>query len=534
MNAPQAIGEFPQYERLLWRVLAALARGGYFVPPQDARDLLHDFYVEAWAGVKERFDPALSSFATYLSAAFYRFARRRIANLDSWRHRLVDIEEVSALPSMAPSPYEYVEHTELLNEVKRALERLPSLERQVLYGYLADDPLTERELAQLIGLSRYAVRELLTNAVGRVATELRKTASDSVDSLVAFYVWRDDRTPRQVASLLGLSLSDVQAARARVATQLLSSIRSFDTDRPTKRATMPYSVEELKAGLLASDFEAATKFIAEHVAEFRAAVESDEELVFSERETAFLEAHPERLGQLYELLGAANDDDLEEYSELAQALARSRSNAERDVGEAFRALAENLPERFRAWNEIFGPVNRQVSEEFRSHLMDEPSVKYGGAQAAEVTQYGLTPSSFHEATVSVQLLLDRVERMSRKGVPEEFAPARALSVTDALLAQYSDNRRALIAPDYFVAQIQGVRDIPAQVVRPLMRWLFNAAMLFPYLFEGYRVDEREEGRGLTFVHEPQAYKLGLEPELFRQWTRRRLEPAASHAAALRW
>ena len=75
--------DFRRYEALLWRVLSALARKGYFVPPGDARDLLHDFYLEAWPGLHERFDPRLSSFGTYIAAAFYRFARRRIVRLDT-------------------------------------------------------------------------------------------------------------------------------------------------------------------------------------------------------------------------------------------------------------------------------------------------------------------------------------------------------------------------------------------------------------------------------------------------------------------
>jgi DNA-directed RNA polymerase specialized sigma24 family protein len=45
---------FLAHEKHLWQVLAALSRAGYFVPPQDARDLVHDFYLEEWAGVVQR------------------------------------------------------------------------------------------------------------------------------------------------------------------------------------------------------------------------------------------------------------------------------------------------------------------------------------------------------------------------------------------------------------------------------------------------------------------------------------------------
>ena len=70
--------QFIAHERLLWRRTAGvLLRKGYFVTPDLARDLIHDFYVEGWPGVVERFDEELSQFSTYLSIAFYRFARRR-------------------------------------------------------------------------------------------------------------------------------------------------------------------------------------------------------------------------------------------------------------------------------------------------------------------------------------------------------------------------------------------------------------------------------------------------------------------------
>src|SRR5688572_4101425 len=69
---------FLDYQRLLWRMLGVLARRGYVVPPGDARDLIHDFYLDAWPGLTQRFDPTLGTFATYVAAAFYRFARRRI------------------------------------------------------------------------------------------------------------------------------------------------------------------------------------------------------------------------------------------------------------------------------------------------------------------------------------------------------------------------------------------------------------------------------------------------------------------------
>src|SRR5438270_1228739 len=81
---------FQEYERLLWRVLAQLARDGFIAPPDEGRDLIHDFYLEAWPGIRERFDPKRGAFQAYVFSAFYRFGRRRIIDLQNWRGRLVD------------------------------------------------------------------------------------------------------------------------------------------------------------------------------------------------------------------------------------------------------------------------------------------------------------------------------------------------------------------------------------------------------------------------------------------------------------
>ena len=41
--------DFQTLQRPLWLVIGRLARRGYAVQPADARDLIHDFYLEEWS-----------------------------------------------------------------------------------------------------------------------------------------------------------------------------------------------------------------------------------------------------------------------------------------------------------------------------------------------------------------------------------------------------------------------------------------------------------------------------------------------------
>ena len=49
---------YEKYKPLLFSALAHLARQGYVAPASDGLDLVHDFFLEAWAGL-ERSDTTL-------------------------------------------------------------------------------------------------------------------------------------------------------------------------------------------------------------------------------------------------------------------------------------------------------------------------------------------------------------------------------------------------------------------------------------------------------------------------------------------
>jgi RNA polymerase sigma factor (sigma-70 family) len=217
------------HEKHLWQVLAALSRAGYFVPPQDARDLIHDFYLEEWAGVVQRYDSTLSQFTTYLSAAFFRFARRRILTLQRWRQRTVDLEETIELASTVDMPDEVIEREEEIGRIRAALRTLPSEEREIIYDFLTSGEPNERALARQHSMTRYRLRETLANGLGRLLIELSgESEAATMDARVAKGLWVDGHSPHRVAALLGISTPEVNAARLRFVAELMDSLRQFN------------------------------------------------------------------------------------------------------------------------------------------------------------------------------------------------------------------------------------------------------------------------------------------------------------------
>lgn len=235
--------EFLAHEKHLWRVLAALSRAGYFVPPQDARDLVHDFYLEEWAGVVQRYDSTLSQFATYVSAAFYRFARRRILKLQRWRQRTVELEETVELGSPADLPEQMVERREQLGLIRTALGNLPALERAIIYDFLTSGEPNERALAQQHSMTRYRLRETLASGLGRLLVELSgDSAPSTIDARVAKGLWLDGQSPRRVAAMLGITTPEVNVARLRFVAELMESLRQFNNQsKPCKESHEPRS-----------------------------------------------------------------------------------------------------------------------------------------------------------------------------------------------------------------------------------------------------------------------------------------------------
>ena len=119
-----AAGEdYEKYRPLLFSALARLAQQGYLAPPSEGLDLIHDFFIEAWSGLKQRFEPSKGNFSTYMFAAFARFARPRIVRSMRWRQNLYAPGELTELAENRPQGLSVAELDVDLQIVRRALER---------------------------------------------------------------------------------------------------------------------------------------------------------------------------------------------------------------------------------------------------------------------------------------------------------------------------------------------------------------------------------------------------------------------------
>ena len=78
----------------LLRVLASLSRQGYVVPVSDGLDYVHDFLLTQWPAILRTFDPRLGTLERYMSSAFERFVRTRIARQWRVQERLRDAQVI--------------------------------------------------------------------------------------------------------------------------------------------------------------------------------------------------------------------------------------------------------------------------------------------------------------------------------------------------------------------------------------------------------------------------------------------------------
>lgn len=510
MSKRQADQEFAAFEPLLWRVLVSLARHGFVAPPMDARDIIHDFYLDGWSGVQEHFDSRIGSFNTYLASAFYKFARRRIVALHSWRHRQVDVDLLADQPSEDKNPPQIVEHNQQLAAIRAAIAKLPREERAVLQDYLSDSEPSERVIAARHLLTRYALRERLLSAVGRVAVELGRVDPQMPESLVAFYLWHDGRSPKNVGSLLGISISHVHSLKGRFAADFIASIRSINPSRPQGENIMQTPLQLLKAALLRVGDRSAISALREHAQPLRESLDTEDDLSLSEEEMKTLDEHPDWVAEVYSIF-AAEPREADADNAVQAAIADIRAHQEREIGEAFVLLLQLLPGEFKIWRNCFEDLS-QVSDDERAYLLADPSF-VDVPDKANLAGYGLTPLMFHEAVSGLELLFDRL-------VLQGLDPQTPRSV-DArwpqIMLTHRDSRIE-VPSNLVLAQFGTTSGLRAEAKEPMAKWVLQALDYCPQLVRGY---EAERKNGLVHVSQV-ADILHRDPpamDIAQRWSR---------------
>lgn len=466
---------FVEYEPLLWRVLGALTRDGYLVQPQDARDIIHDFYLE-WPALAGRFDAGKGEFATYVASAFYRFGRRRQLQLHRLRSRAVDLEACLDLAAADPSPPEVAEWRQSLAQLHGAVAKLPHAEQSLLADFLSDYAPAEREMAQKHRLTRYRLREQLAATVSRVALHIMYEAPQSDDARIAYKVWVSDQAPRSVAAELGISTEQVNAAKSRFARALLDAVRSADGRQQQGRKIMP-DLDMLRNALTAFNDDAALAQVRAHAPQLRAALER-QDLVLGDEDGAAVARHPAWLAEVYAALGAGAPEGA--LDETQQQLALLLSDEQAAMADAWAALLEKL-DALRmsaapgAWEAALQGAPRPAPA-LLQHLREQPSCRAGEPAAERLLHYGLTPGMLFEALHRMELLFNRA---LRRGASESATRGDGIVLRDG-------QQSVAIAASLLEVQLAGTLDLASGMAAPLARSMACMLEVSPLLVNGYR------------------------------------------------
>jgi RNA polymerase sigma factor (sigma-70 family) len=222
--------DYEKYRPLLFSALARLAQQGYVAPPSEGLDLIHDFFIESWSGLKRRFEPSKGNFSTYTFAAFVRFARPRIVRSMRWQQNLYAPDDLTHLAETHAQGLPAAELDLDLRIVRRALERMTQEDRNILKITLTAG-LTQREAARRLNISRYHLRQNAADALARLASSINEPhAPQQPQWQVAKALWLEERDLAAVARRLNLQPSQIRTLRRR----LLSTVASAVSDKRTE------------------------------------------------------------------------------------------------------------------------------------------------------------------------------------------------------------------------------------------------------------------------------------------------------------
>ena len=333
----------------------------------------------------------------------------------------------------------------------------------------------------------------MANAVGRFALEVgRAPAANTIEATVAEYLWQRGRSPRNVANLLGISVPDVQKAKAKFASELLDAIRSFDSPRTQRRNVMNEYVDLLHRALAAPGDQNLLRQVRENSTAILKALETTEE-VFKPRELENLAEQRDWMGTVYSSL-AGEDAGGEEESAVLAAMQKMRENEAQEIGEAFAELMNGLDPEFRAWKRWFKELSDAESH-LIEHLKNDGSFEAGMPHSVEMLKFGLTPLTVHGATRGLQLLFDRGRRSVRGQADAQIAKQwlqQREPGADVFRLELGDGHPIAHVPfETAVAQVAGTRNLLRQAARPMTKWTFDVLAERPYLINGYYYDHEQ-------------------------------------------
>lgn len=501
---------YQEFRPLLLGALGRLARQGFVVSPPDSMDLIHDFFAEAWNKLVANYNPGRGVFKAYVYGAFVHFVRPRIVRLQRLQNFLVEPAEMEAIADEHIEAERDFAHKHDAIVVQKALAQLPPLERDVLSSYVYAMQPSERMLAQQFDVSRYRLREILVESMGRVMVSLhRPDGMADRDWNVALALWRDERTMDETAAYLRLTKHQVREANSRNSRLLAEALKYYQPAKGqhVRRRTMRTQSQinppqELLARLLRSQGdEYLLQQARERAGEILAAIEDSESFSLSEDEIR--EIDPLWLAEVYGVISEAAGQSSIAPEEISQDLFYAQASEEASIGDAFKeTLLPGLPDHLREIGRWLSSAPRVSEEEIRE-LSEEPSVRAGLPDSAQLIPFGCTPLTVFYSTEAVSMLLYRLMRL---GI---LAPDCGV-ILEMNRVGTEGRQNDVLNLELIVDEIGKVAECNENVSHGLFAWSAQVAQYKPFLFGGFQAEPVSEGVRL--------WRTGEQVEnIFQRW-----------------
>jgi RNA polymerase sigma factor (sigma-70 family) len=505
---PNTETAYRELRPVFFKALGKLARQGFVVSPADTMDLIHDFFAEGWPEVEEHYAPDRGDYKRYAYRVFVNFVRPRIVSIQRLQNYHIREEEVErSLEELSDKEQARATRQDEAS-VRWAMADLPEMERTLLSEYI-NAGVSERQLAQAYSLSKYKVRGLLVDALGRVVVTIdRPQRMPEKDWKVALALWKDGRSVEEAARYLGMTKHQLRAANARNLKLLEDSLGNYQHPKGQEIGRQKMSTRS-EPQVLSPEalFETAVKTpgdgellrqLAERACEVIEALDRPGAVGIPPAELEELDQH--WLAEVYAALGAGHGEEFEAEDEIFYA----HREAEYEIGLAYKqALVPGLPPHLAdlAGNWLSGLP--RVGDDEAKDALNSPSGRGAHPLSERLAQYGVSPLVVFDSTEAVARLLDR---FIRRGKIERSSP---LVLTDEFVEP-----GGLLHPRLLIDEISRVADCREQTAGALYRWGIRAAGFRPLLFGGFEAEASDEG-AVRLYHTGERVN-----NLFERWGRR--------------
>lgn len=479
--------EYPRLRALFFAALARLSRHGFTVSPDDGIDLIHDFFAEAWLGLEARFDPKKGSFERYAYSAFIKFARPRIVRLKRWQRGLMGTEELELLGSESASKLADTDEERL----SAAIANLPEGHRRVLIRYVYGEYSSERFLAKELGISRYRLRAILIEALGRLTVSFDRPSGITPDDWsVAQALWRDHRTIQETAKILEITPQQVRSACSRnveFLSQILKHYEPHEWSPERKRNMMMQQqmndvLDLLKRALRKPGDPVLLKEVSVHASDILQALESTDTPTIEE---GIDDVPAAWVADVYHALFEASASKEIAAEFVAAEAWEVHENEDIAIGRAFReTLLADLGDVLQEPAVIAALPKLDQSEQDR--LRSAPDVEAGKPESEWWLTYGVRPVTVFIATEAVSGLLSRYVRRGS-------LPGGTIVLGNESLTVSGKDHKTFLLSNLLREEISLRAECSDEIAAALYSWLLEVGQRKAWLFAGFRATPGPQG-----------------------------------------